>query len=178
MSARRPLSAMNDVRTIGGKEAVLNRMVNHYKTLANIKPKIDVTAPFRLSPRNNTDIKTKMLKCQEFQNVRHTYKGVSNVKPRIDNNNPQTLNIIKSTGNRQTEQFEDMEHIRRLNAMSKRILSLGKPHERKKNINDPISHPTYFFRRPDDKDAVKLVDLETFNIKLNDMVSLIKIEFT
>jgi hypothetical protein len=173
MSARRPLSAMNDVKTMGGKEAVLNRMVNHYKTLATVKSKIDITPPFRLSPRNNTDIQTRMVKCQEFHNVRHTYKGVSKVKPRIDNTNPQTLNIIKSTGHKQSEQYEDTEHIRRLNAMSKRMLSLGKPHERKKNINDPISHPTYFFRKPGDKDAVKLVDLETFNKKLNEMVILL-----
>jgi hypothetical protein len=170
MSARRPLSSMNDVRTAGGKEIVLNRMVNHYKTLANVKPKIDNAEPFRLSPRNNLDIQTKMLKCEEFYNVRHTYKGVSKVKPRIDNSNPETMKIKHKPTAKQKDQFEDTEHIRRLNAMAKRILALGKPHERKKNINDPISHPTYFFRKPEDKDAVKLVDLDTFNKKLNEMV--------
>ena len=51
-----------------------------------------------------------------------------------------------------------------------------KPHERKKNIHDPLSYPTYFFRGPNEKDSVKLIDLETFHKKLKDMVIIINIE--
>ena len=69
------------------------------------------------------------------------------------------------------DKFDDFEHVRRLNAMSKRILSLGKPHERKKNINDPIANPTYFFRKPGDDAAIKLVSLNNFNEKLKELVS-------
>lgn len=70
------------------------------------------------------------------------------------------------------EKFEDFEHIRRLDAMSKRILSLGKPHERKKNLNDPIANPAYFFRKPGDDKAIKLVSLEKFNQKLKELVKI------
>jgi hypothetical protein len=68
-----------------------------------------------------------MLYDKEFFNVRQTYKGVSSVKPRIDSAKPTTYHMAKSKGGgRQKEKFEDMEHIRRLEAMSKRILSIGK----------------------------------------------------
>ncbi len=45
----RPKSAnrvsVDDVRTLGGREVVLNRLVNHYKALSNVKAKIDVKPP-------------------------------------------------------------------------------------------------------------------------------------
>ena len=62
-----------------------------------------------------------------------------------------------------------------LEAMSKRIMSLGKPHERKKNKDDPLAHPTFFFRSPNigkDKDsqkATKLISLDTLNQRLKEL---------
>lgn len=49
---------------------------------------------------------------------------------------------------------------------------INQPHERKKNINDPIANPTYFFRKPGDDKAIKLVSLQKFNQKLNELVSV------
>jgi hypothetical protein len=68
------------------------------------------------------------------------------------------------------ENFEDVEHVRRLNAMSKRMLSIGKPHERKKNIHDPLANPAYFFRKPGDQKAIKLIALDKFHEKLREIV--------
>jgi hypothetical protein len=72
--------------------------------------------------------------------------------------------------NSNKENFEDVEHVRRLNAMSKRMLSIGKPHERKKNIHDPLANPAYFFRKPGDQKAIKLVALDKFHEKLREIV--------
>jgi hypothetical protein len=108
---------------------------------------------------------------EEYFNVRQTYKGVSNVKPQIDAKQPFTFNMGKKNKHQSAkDKFDDFEHVRRLNAMSKRILSLGKPHERKKNIHDPIANPTYFFRKAGDDKGIKLISLENFNEKLKELV--------
>jgi hypothetical protein len=132
---KRPQTATDDVRTMGGKEVVLNRMVNHYKALASVKAKVEITPPYRFENKKQCDLvnsnygyNLEMLYDKEFHNVRQTYKGVSNVKTRIDSAKPFTYNMARNIGDNtsQKEKFEDMEHIRRLNAMSKRILSIGK----------------------------------------------------
>jgi hypothetical protein len=53
---RRPQTATDDVRTMGGKEVVLNRMVNHYKAIANVKPKVQITPPFKLDGTKQSDV--------------------------------------------------------------------------------------------------------------------------
>jgi hypothetical protein len=58
---RRPQTATNDVRTMGGKEMVLNRMVNHYKAIANVKPKVNTEEPFRLENRNQSGLVTSKI---------------------------------------------------------------------------------------------------------------------
>ncbi len=49
MYKQRPKSAnkvsVDDVRTIGGKEIVINRLVNHYKALSNVKAKVVIETP-------------------------------------------------------------------------------------------------------------------------------------
>lgn len=37
--------AVDDVRTLGGKEVVINRLVNHYKAISNVKPKVIIEPP-------------------------------------------------------------------------------------------------------------------------------------
>lgn len=112
---------------------------------------------------------------EEYFNVRQTYKGVANVKPQIDVKQPLTFNMGKKIKHQSAkDKFDDFEHVRRLNAMSKRILSLGKPHERKKNINDPIANPAYFFRKAGDDKAIQFVSLENFNEKLKKLVIINK----
>ncbi len=45
----------------------------------------------------------------------------------VDNQEPQTFHLAKKLNHtKQIEIYEDMEHVRRLNAMSKRILAIGK----------------------------------------------------
>jgi hypothetical protein len=45
----------------------------------------------------------------------------------VDSKKPNTFNMGKGIKNQKgNEKFEDFEHVRRLNAMSKRILSFGK----------------------------------------------------
>ena len=132
---KRPQTATDDVRTMGGKEVVLNRMVNHYKAIATVKPKVQITPPFRFENKAQSDVVSsnitltpEMLYDKEFHNVRQTYKGVSSIKPRIDSAKPHTYSMTKNLtkNNRPKENLEDMEHIMRLEAMSKRILSIGK----------------------------------------------------
>jgi hypothetical protein len=57
MKKRRPITATDDVRNMGGKEVVLNRMVNHYKSISNAKPSIQITPPFHINKKHN-DINT------------------------------------------------------------------------------------------------------------------------
>ena len=61
--------------------------------------------------------------------------------------------------------------------MSKRILAIGKVcirfkknHERKKNIDDPVSNPVYFFRKAGDEKATKLLSLDNYKDKLQEIV--------
>jgi hypothetical protein len=58
---KRPQTATCDVRTMGGKEIVLNRMVNHYKAIVGVKPKIDITPPFRFETKTQPDVVTSKL---------------------------------------------------------------------------------------------------------------------
>lgn len=59
--------------------------------------------------------------------MRQTYKSVLNVKSAVDTKKPATYEMTKlSKFYTAKEKFEDMEHIRRLDAMAKRMTSLGK----------------------------------------------------
>ena len=169
----------DNVKNLGGKDIILHRMVNHYTALTQAKPKIDIQPPFefdkdKFAQNKATNVRERNLK--EFHNVRETYKKVSSVKPYIDNSKPETLKV-KPKGKYKSckEQYDNMEHLRILEAMSKRIMSLGKPHERKKNKDDPLAHPTFFFRSPNigkDKDsqkATKLISLDTLNQRLKEL---------
>ena len=169
----------DNVKNLGGKDIILHRMVNHYSALTQAKAKIDLQPPFefdkdKFAQNKATNGRERNLK--EFHNVRETYKKVSSVKPYIDNSKPETLKV-KPKGKYKSckEQYDNMEHLRILEAMSKRIMSLGKPHERKKNKDDPLAHPTFFFRSPNigkDKDsqkATKLISLDTLNQRLKEL---------
>lgn len=127
--------ATDDVRTMGGKELVLNRLVNHYKALSNVKPKVIIQEPpkhvdrFRENGKSMRIFNFLILEINQKQgylNVRQTYKAVANVKSIVDANKPFTFKMGKSQKQSAKEKFEDFEHIRRLSAMSKRIVSLGK----------------------------------------------------
>ncbi len=57
---KRPKSSNNyvgtdDVRNPGGKDLVLNRMINHYKALANMKPKVIIEPPPQHVSKKNCD---------------------------------------------------------------------------------------------------------------------------
>lgn len=169
----------DNVKNLGGKDIILHRMVNHYSALTQAKAKIDLQPPFefdkdKFAQNKATNVRERNLK--EFHNVRETYKKVSSVKPYIDNSKPETLKV-KPKGKYKSckEQYDNMEHLRILEAMSKRIMSLGKPHERKKNKDDPLAHPTFFFRSRNigkDKDsqkATKLISLDTLNQRLKEL---------
>ena len=118
--------AVDDVRTVGGKDLVLKRLVNHYKAISNAKPEIKNDEP-KLFPKNKNNLKNNICQNELYFNVRQTYKGVAKVKPTIDSNLPFTYNMGKSNKNGNAmEKFEDLEHVRRLTAMQKRMQSFGK----------------------------------------------------
>jgi len=95
---------------------------------------------------------------------------VANIKKNVDNKEPHTFHMGKNLKHIKTKEiFEEQEHLRRLDAMSKRILNLGKKHERMKNKDDPLSNPVYFFKRPGDEKAVKLLSLDNYMNKLKDL---------
>jgi hypothetical protein len=158
----------DNVNNLGGKELILKRMVNHYAALTNIKPRIDMSKPFEFNKdREPLPLYQDIKFLEEYLNVRETYKKVSKVKHYIDNKAPETIGYKKTNQYRSCkEKYDDIEHKRRLEAMSKRILSLGKPHERKKNKDDPIANPTYFFRSPNiDEKSTKLISLDDLRKK-------------
>jgi len=162
----------DNVNNLGGKELILKRMVNHYNALTKVKAKIDDSTPFLGIKKTESEKRRNLNQKEEFRNVREAYKKVSSVKPYIDNKKPFTYdmkpkNCFKSV----KEKYDDIEHLRTLKAMQKRILSIGKMHERKKNRFDPIANPTYFFldaqnKRDPKNEATKLISLKNLNEKL------------
>ncbi|MCQ2816144.1 MAG: hypothetical protein MJ252_02650 [archaeon] len=173
----------DDIRNIGGKDMVLKRMVNHYSALSKMKPVIDMSRPHPHVNEGKKNGKLDIHYKQEFHNVREAYKKISKTKHWIDNSKPETYDM-KPKGKYKSckEEYDNIEHLRILEAMSKRILSFGKPHERRKNKEDPIANPTYFFRRPEgeknqstgkknkkgkeNEDITKLISLTTLNERL------------
>ena len=136
----------DNVKNVGGKDMILTRMVNHYSALSNAKSVIDTKAPHPPVKKTKHEIKGDLYRREQFHNVREAYKKVSNAKCYVDNKKPVTYNMKpKNHFKSIKEKYEDIEHLRTLKAMSKRILSIGKMHERKKNRFDPIANPTYFF---------------------------------
>ena len=164
----------DNVRNVGGKDMILSRMVNHYSALSEAKPVVDTKAPDSKAKKTPHEIKGDLFRREEFHNVREAYKKVSNAKSYIDNKEPTTFkNKRKNCFKSVKEKYEDIEHLRTLKAMSKRILSIGKMHERKKNRFDPIANPTYFFlntqKRDSNNEATKLISLKNLNAKLKVM---------
>ena len=158
----------DNVKNVGGKDMILTRMVNHYTALSKIKPVVKTKPPEPHIKKSPHEIKGDLYRQEEFHNVREAYKKVSNVKHYVDDKKPSTYymkpkNCFKSI----KEKYADIEHLRTLKAMSKRILSIGKMHERRKNRYDPIANPTYFFlnaqRRDPKNEATKLVSLKNLN---------------
>jgi len=159
----------DNVRNVGGKDMILTRMVNHYSALSRVKPIVDTKAPHPAVKKTYHEKKGDLYRREQFHNVREAYKKVSNVKHYVDDKKPDTYDIKhKNTFKSIKEKYADIEHLRTLKAMSKRILSIGKMHERKKNRFDPISNPTYFFmnvvgKRDPKNEATKLISLKNLN---------------
>ena len=168
----------DNVNNLGGKELILKRMVNHYNALTKVKSKIDDSTPFLGIKKTESEKRRNLNQKEEFRNVREAYKKVSSVKAYVDNKKPFTYDKRpKGIYNTAKEKYDKMEHLRILEAMSKRILSIGKMHERKKNKDDPIANPIYFFRNPNEKNnidnttnkAAKLISLKTLNERLKNL---------
>ena len=49
------------------------------------------------------------------------------------------------------------------------LTQYAQPIDRKKNRNDPITNPIYFFKKPNDEKAIKLVSLNNFNEKIKEI---------
>ena len=161
----------DNVRNVGGKDMILTRMVNHYSALSHIKPIVDTKAPHPAVKKTPHEKKGDFYRKEQFHNVREAYRKVANAKHLVDNKKPDTYDIKhKNTFKSIKEKYTEIEHLRTLKAMSKRILSIGKMHERKKNRFDPISNPTYFFmnalgKRDPKNEATKLISLKNLNEK-------------
>ena len=156
----------DNVKNVGGKDMILSRMVNHYSALSQAKPVIDTKPPHSGVKKTQHEIKGDLFRREQFHNVREAYKKVSKAKCYVDNKIPITYNMKpKKCFKSVKEKYEEIEHLRILKAMSKRILSIGKMHERKKNRFDPIANPTYFFlnaqnKRDPKNEATKLIALK------------------
>ena len=164
----------DNVRNVGGKDMILSRMVNHYSALSEAKPVVDTKSPQPKVKKTPHEIKGDLFRREQFHNVREAYKKVSNAKSYVDNKEPATFKIKRKNCFKSVkEKYEEIEHLRTLKAMSKRILSIGKMHERKKNRFDPIANPTYFFlnaqKRDSNNEATKLISLKNLNAKLKEM---------
>ena len=165
----------DNVRNVGGKDMILTRMVNHYTALSRMKPIVDTKAPHPAVKKTPHEIKGDLFRPEKFHNVRETYKKVSNVNHYVDDKKPATFNMKpKNTFKSIKEKYADIEHLRTLKAMSQRILSIGKMHERKKNRYDPIANPTYFFmnalgKRDPKNEATKLISLKNLNEKYKNL---------
>ena len=161
----------DNVRNVGGKDMILTRMVNHYSALSRVKPIVDTKAPHPPVKKTPHEIKGDLYRREQFHNVREAYKKVSNVQHYVDDKKPITWDMKpKNSFKSIKEKYADIEHLRTLKAMSQRILSIGKMHERKKNRYDPIANPTYFFmnalgKRDPKNEATKLISLKNLNEK-------------
>jgi hypothetical protein len=136
---------------------------------------VDTKAPHPRIKKTPHEIKGDLYRREQFHNVREAYKKVSNVQHYVDDKKPVTYDMKpKNNFKSVKEKYADIEHLRTLKAMSQRILSIGKMHERRKNRYDPISNPTYFFmnalgKRDPKNEATKLISLKNLNEKYKNL---------
>lgn len=134
-------------------------LLNHVKQIVNAKTRI-----------NNKSKIIKIKKADElidYSNVKYTYKKLLFIKPEI---NSQNLNQVKKNNNKINYEYENREHLLRLNALGKRINYYGNIQDRKKKLSDPILNPVYFFRSPNDNVILKKINLNNYNQKIKDNI--------
>lgn len=143
-------------------------LFNHLKAILKAKPYINTKSPKKYIFEKQNKCKALQYNYDEANNIKKTYDGIFNIKPRVNSSKPKTIQMGKSKFNK-VASHEDQEHIRRLTAISKRITYFGSENDRKKKKEDPIMNPVYFFRSPNDKKATKLVELNKFNQKIEEL---------
>jgi hypothetical protein len=143
-------------------------LLNHLKAILKAKPYINTKSPQKYIFEKQNKSKAIRYNYDEANNIKKTYDGIFNIKPRVNSSKPKTIKMGKTKFTK-VASHEDQEHIRRLTAISKRITYFGSENDRKKKKEDPIMNPVYFFRSPNDKKATKLVELNKFNEKIEEL---------
>ena len=105
-----------------------------------------------------------MVYSQEFEEQRETYKRLANLKKGgTDFSEPKTMNLkYQLSNNRKVKAsgHADVEHERELASLKQRMQSQGNFQSRKKNVNDPLANPVWFFKGKNrDPDIEKHLDL-------------------
>ena len=98
-----------------------------------------------------------LLQQQEcFSEVREVFRRIKDVKngskydqgSAVDNKRPVSFKLSKKlTENRRQNQYEVTEHVKNLASLQRRLSSMNNFQMRKKNENDPLTHPARF-RKP------------------------------
>lgn len=106
----------------------------------------------------------KMVYSREFEEQRETYKRLANLKSGgTDHTEPKTMKLKhKLSYNKKVKAsvHTDTEHARELCSLKMRIQSQGNWHSRKKNPQDPLANPVWFFKGKNrDPEIEKHLDL-------------------
>ena len=171
-----------DARSLGGRQMLIEKLQNHHTKLIGMKPSMQLK-----KPRAHVDAKRRKKGYKKeynnnYEETRETFKRAWNVKNGdVDHKAPKSMQFRKMLKKKQKkkfksnytrnrkEEFEQREHQKRLQNQKRRMAQIGKKQERKKNPNDPISHPVKFFRRA--KNPTKNKDLLREDIKLDYLFS-------
>jgi len=139
---------------LGGRNAIRRQLLEHHNAIVYAKPTIDSRTKPRAHVDAGLDPKQKLNKGHsafEFNEVYHTFKKLSDVKGGyIDNKKPVSYDLAKKAipKHQKKNHFINQEHELHLKSQRRKIENVGKSmQERKKNIFDPIAHPTILFRR-------------------------------
>jgi len=141
-------------KNLGGKNVIRRQLLEHHNAIVHAKPTINTREKPRAHIDANLDPKQKLNKGHnafEYNEVYHTFKKLSDVKGGyIDNKKPVSYDLAKKAipKNKKKNDFINREHLLHLKSQRRRVENIGKSMtERKKNVFDPIAHPSILFRR-------------------------------
>ena len=130
---------------IGGRQQISELFFNHIMTLIQSRPEI---RSFN-QKENYKEIlrKKKSINYDFIRESRVKYRKNSVKRGSIDTSEPKTLQLKLSPMNKRKEEYISQEHYSNLLNQKRKINSLRRMSERKKNFHDPFAYPSLFFRR-------------------------------
>lgn len=182
---RRPQSAYTEVMDLrkpkSKTDGVLDQLANQSYRLDRPRRK---STKFMYKDPPKYSAKERMLHHElldpKFYEQREVQRRVANVKASDDWSKPKTFGRAAAMSHHRqlkASQHEKTEHLREMNSLKQRINAVGTWQHRKKNTQDPLANPVWFFKGKNrDPDSEKLLSLGTFEQRLKEQTRKEKAE--